>query len=299
VHRAGDLDGGSGVDQILYTSSEPTASLDLRAYTGIENATAFRGTVIGTDGPNRLILEDNGTIFGGGGNDTLTGGQGRNELFGEGGNDVVSGNQNDDMLDGGSGADTLDGGVGVDTLLNGEVVPPPGQIRIVNRILTTDGSWGGEDITIARVGIDNVMVRIDGLARQFDMDDFDGVLLRGNNGYDRLEILDALTSPLARQVTLDGGNGNDTLFGSEVDDVLRGGAGDDMVVGFDGSDALFGGAGNDFVQGSGGSDFLDGGDGNDVLNNGDNVRDTVLGGNGNDLANRDPNDQITGVERFT
>lgn len=300
VHRAGDVDGGDGIDEIVFNSGEPVNPLDLRAYVGVENAYAWRGTIIGTDGPNRLSLGFDGTIRGGGGDDTISGSQGANALFGEGGNDSISGNEGDDTLDGGPGNDTLEGGVGNDVLLNGELTPPPGSIRIIDRVLTADGTWGGEDISIERVGGDDVIVRIDNVARQFDMDDFDGVLLRGNNGYDRIEVKGPIVAgSLVRKVTLDGGNGNDSLTGHSGDDVLRGGAGGDVLTGFAGNDALFGGTGSDFLNPGPGLDFNDAGDGNDLIMAIDFAGgDTVLGGAGSDEARVDAGDNTSGVERI-
>ena len=299
----GVIDGGSGSDTIHFRGSleEQNAeeSSGVNDFPNFENATKSFGTLFGNDGPNRLSLFGPGTVHGGGGNDTILGGGDDQLLLGEGGNDSISGGEGADTLDGGTGTDALDGGGGNDTLLNGEVTPPPGQIRIIDRILTADGAWGGEDISIVRAGIDDVIVRIDGLSRQFDMDDFDGVLLRGNNGYDRLTI-DGAFSPITRKVTLDGGNGNDTLVGDSTNDVLRGGAGDDLLLGLGGSDALFGGAGNDHLDGTSGPDFHDGGDGNDTIWADDGFGgDTVLGGNGSgDTARVDPGDNASGVERF-
>jgi Ca2+-binding RTX toxin-like protein len=167
------------------------------------------------------------TVLGGDGDDTIVGGAGNELLLGEAGNDSLSGNEGDDTLDGGAGLDTLDGGAGNDTLLNGELVPLTPRIRIADRILFADDTWGGGDISIVRAGVDDVIVRVNDFSRQFDMDDFDGVLLRGNNGYDRITI-DASRGPIPG-VTLDGGNGNDTLWSED-------GVGDDMVFGGDGSD---------------------------------------------------------------
>ena len=296
----GVIDGGSGSDTIHFSGSLEEQNADESAgvsdFPNFENATKSFGTLFGNDGANQLSLFGPGTVHGGGGNDTIVGNGNDQLLLGEGGNDSISGGEGSDTLDGGTGTDTLDGGGGNDTLLNGEVTPPPGQIRIINRILTADGAWGGEDISIVRTGIDDVIVRIDGLSRQFDMDDFDGVLLRGNNGYDRLTI-DGAFGPIARKVTLDGGSGNDTLTGDSTDDVLRGGTGDDGLLGLGGNDALFGGAGNDHLEGTSGTDFHDGGDGNDTLWADDGFGgDTVLGGNGTDTARVDPGDNASGVE---
>ncbi|MET3449673.1 hypothetical protein ABIC76_005048, partial [Ralstonia sp. 1138] len=78
----------------------------------------------------------------------------------------------------------------------------------------------------------------------------------GGNGNDSLDARKAKNS-----VTLSGGGGNDTLWGSDADDVLMGNAGNDNV---------HGGGGNDLVvqDASPGADLLDGGDGNDIVNYG-------------------------------
>jgi VCBS repeat-containing protein len=95
-----------------------------------------------------------------------------------------------------------------------------------------------------------------------------------------------------------GTNGDDTLVGSERnelilgrkgDDAIDGGAGNDILLGGRGDDQLLGGTGNDILIGDAGSwrhchwwtpkgqgdDYLDGGAGCDI----------VLGGRGNDIAN--------------
>jgi Ca2+-binding RTX toxin-like protein len=72
--------------------------------------------------------------------------------------------------------------------------------------------------------------------------------------------------------TLDGGLGNDKLFGSDSDDVLMGGGGDDSIEDSGGNDIIDGGAGNDLLmRGSGNDVYLFGtGAGHDVLVNRDN-----------------------------
>jgi Ca2+-binding RTX toxin-like protein len=67
-------------------------------------------------------------------------------------------------------------------------------------------------------------------------------------------------------LTQNGTSGNDTLVGTQWDDVLG------TPYGTDGTDTLNGGAGNDKLAGGNGNDTLIGGIGNDIL----------LGGNGND-----------------
>ncbi|ABD56598.1 Hint domain-containing protein [Jannaschia sp. CCS1] len=70
--------------------------------------------------------------------------------------------------------------------------------------------------------------------------------------------------------TIEGGAGNDEIYGEEGNDVLDGGAD---------NDTLFGGDGDDSVQGGAGQDSLIGGQGNDTLVGGDDA-DWIFGGSG-------------------
>ncbi|MCH9808674.1 MAG: DUF4114 domain-containing protein [Alphaproteobacteria bacterium] len=102
---------------------------------------------------------------------------------------------------------------------------------------------------------------------------------------------------------IQGGLGNDKLFGMGGDDTVSGGEGDDQIWGNSGNDTLDGQAGNDDLRGGSGDDIMFGGDGNDVLagNSGD---DKMSGGAGNDrldgnsgndiIADNDGDDKVTG-----
>ncbi|MEM7520572.1 MAG: S8 family serine peptidase, partial [Pseudomonadota bacterium] len=72
-----------------------------------------------------------------------------------------------------------------------------------------------------------------------------------------------------------GGSGNDTVFGSGVDNVIEGRDGGDLLAGLDGNDTLLGGEGMDSLSGGNDADSLDGGAADDRL----------FGNNGNDLIN--------------
>ncbi|GEM_PF-2925878 len=105
--------------------------------------------------------------------------------------------------------------------------------------------------------------------------------IRGNHGSDMIE----------------GGAGNDTLFGGYViadpddqSDTIYGGDGDDLLYGNGGNDRLYGDAGNDTIWGGIGAEVIHGGDGDDYLAGGGAVAhpldqaDSIDAGSGNDYV---------------
>jgi Ca2+-binding RTX toxin-like protein len=97
--------------------------------------------------------------------------------------------------------------------------------------------------------------------------------------------------------SINGGNGNDAIYGFLGSDTLKGGNGNDNLFGYGGNtqltseqrqadrDLLYGDNGNDYLNGNGGDDTLFGGKGKDV----------ELGGKGNDLVIGDRgNDTLVG-----
>jgi Ca2+-binding RTX toxin-like protein len=69
--------------------------------------------------------------------------------------------------------------------------------------------------------------------------------------------------------SMEGGNGNDKMYGAEGPDVMIGGDGNDEMYGYGGNDVMFGGEGNDTMAGGDGFDVIVGQGGNDVLWGGD------------------------------
>ena len=84
-----------------------------------------------------------------------------------------------------------------------------------------------------------------------------------------------------KEITLDGGNGNDVITGSTSSDTLTGGSGADTLTGVSGADTFNGGTGDDYLDGGSGADIIAGDDGNDTILGGSGI-DTVTGGIGND-----------------
>lgn len=112
-----------------------------------------------------------------------------------------------------------------------------------------------------------------------------GVTLQGGEGDEQLFGTpdgDSLAGG-AGQDSLRGGGGDDLLLGEDGADELRGEEGDDSLDGGAGDDTLLGGAGADRLQGGAGSDWLVGGLGHDHLTAGGDGESTLDGDDGDDM----------------
>jgi pimeloyl-ACP methyl ester carboxylesterase/Ca2+-binding RTX toxin-like protein len=78
---------------------------------------------------------------------------------------------------------------------------------------------------------------------------------------------------------IDGGPGNDVLYGSSGNDFILGGDGDDHIDGGAGDDYLYTGSGNDYVQGGYGNDTIYVGLGNNLIDGGPGNDTAVFAGN--------------------
>jgi Ca2+-binding RTX toxin-like protein len=87
-----------------------------------------------------------------------------------------------------------------------------------------------------------------------------------------------------------GGDGNDTLALSPglPRGLIDGGAGNDVIFGSVNADYLYGGSGNDTIEGGGINDFVDGGSGNDNIT----AHGIIFGGSGNDTINAPDSDNV-------
>src|SRR5690349_5007843 len=86
------------------------------------------------------------------------------------------------------------------------------------------------------------------------------IVVNAGGGNDTVDA-SALTAVDYGALTINGGDGDDTLTGGAGLDQIRGDAGNDSLIGFKGNDGVFGGDGNDEM-------IWNNGDGSDV-NNGD------------------------------
>lgn len=155
-----------------------------------------------------------------------------------------------------------------------------------------------------RIGIgtksSNYVVTVNGQTRGFAKNTVNSIQAYGYDGSDLIQMTEEVLPPSY----LDGGNGNDAIFGSDGDDIINAGAGRDTVytragtnrvAGGDDADTVWGGIGRDRIFGGNGDDFLSGGAGRDILG-GDAGNDTLLGGGSNDtLYGNAGNDILNGL----
>lgn len=237
--------------------------------------------MFGQDGNDILTLDEaNGplpaaNLFGGNGNDTLTGGSANDQLFGEAGNDTLLGKGGSDQLHGGDGNDTLTGGAGNDSVFgdadNDRMIWNPGDGTDLNEggdgsdTVEVNGGNGTETFTVTPNGSRVRFDRVTPGPFSIDIGTTENLQLNANGGDDIFTASNGLASLIA--LSVDGGDGNDTLTGGDGNDRLSGGNGNDTINGGKGSDTVFLGAGNDtFIWNPGdGSDSVEGGAGTDTL----------------------------------
>ena len=287
------------------------------------NLTDVYFDVIGNDdgGAGDDILsggDGDDTIFGGGGDDTITGGAGsdtvdggdgddvidtsgpqadnlpdrgfpayggfpavpadgdihddRDTVYGGAGDDIIRTGDDEDIIDGGSGNDTIDAGLDDDTVTGGDgddvIIGGEGSDTLSGGA-GNDTIYGGLDPSFP----DALNIRDDGSDGPADPDP--------TNGMD----------------VIDGGDGDDRLFGQDDDDTITGGAGNDYIDGGIDDDTLSGGDGDDIVLGGQGVDTIDGDAGDDILFGGfDTDADLLRGGDGADIIGALAGDTIIGGE---
>lgn len=119
---------------------------------------------------------------------------------------------------------------------------------------------------------------------------FTSIVINGNGGNDRIMVGEGV--PLS--VEINGGNGNDWLWGGGANDVIHGDHGNDHVYGRAGDDELHGDAGNDKVWAGDGNDVMYGEDGHDHLHGGAGDDEGWGGDNYDHLHGDDGNDVLHG-----
>lgn len=148
-------------------------------------------------------------------------------------------------------------------------------------IVTANGSKGRDDISVLPTGNGFKILGLGADVKVKHIDEgMDGVTLKGLGGKDTLDASGLPKNYL--DVTLEGGNGKDTLIGSKGDDYLGGGKGKDSIDGGKGDDDIYGDGGKDNIFGDKGGDLIEGGDGDDRIDGGKGG-DLISGGLGRDI----------------
>jgi Ca2+-binding RTX toxin-like protein len=239
-----------------YTVNGVVARDSVSGFEGIRG-TAYADTIYGAETSDAVLDGRDGAdaINGRGGNDVIFGRDGNDVLYGGAGFDYVSGGSDDDLLSGGADADTISGGSGIDTLS-------------YQYVTTADASGRGVVVMLYSVTPEDEVIQwahaaessVGELEFSSDEDRLTGIENVIGTAFD-----DSLNGSDLDNV-LTGGNGDDWLqdfWGG--DDTLSGGNGDDIVWGGAGADTITGGDGDDFIRAGTGGDYVDGGTGYDTL----------------------------------
>lgn len=246
----------------------------------------------GQDGNDTIALDEtNGALpaallFGGDGNDKLTGGSGNDQLFGQAGDDTLSGLGGNDLLFGGDGNDTLIGGAGDDQVFgqagDDTMVWNPGDGTDLfeggdgTDTAVVNGGNGSETFSVTANGTRVRFDRLNPGPFSIDIGTTENLVVHAGGGDDVITAGNGLATLI--NLTLDGGDGNDTITGGDGNDTITGGDGNDVVNGGRGNDVAQLGSGDDkFVWNPGdGSDTVDGQAGFDTLQfNGANIAEKI------------------------
>ena len=213
--------------------SDETFTVSLSGATGATIGTASAGGVIRNDDTTNNTITDLNDGVG----RTLSGTAAADTIYGLGGDDTLQGLAGNDTLYGGDGNDTLDGGLGADTMVGGDgndiyIVDNAGDVVIETNANVATGGFDRVYSSINYTLPGNVeLLALGGPATSGTGNALDNVLYGGN-------------SNLA--LTLDGGAGDDQIYGSSVGgNTLIGGAGNDSLSALGGNNRLFGGDGSD------------------------------------------------------
>ncbi len=243
------VNGGEGYDVLAAADQNPLAGLNVDLAANIfsaNNSDRFSGSVVGVE---ELIGSDEHAdilrgsdagerLIGAGGNDRLEGRGNQDALYGGAGNDNLQGGTGNDQLHGGAGNDVIDGGSGIDTASWAFAAPGSTTVEL-------------ENSTFGQVEVD-----LNSGTAHYS-------IFNGGSETDSLNSIENVV----------GGDGNDTIRGSNEDNMLAGGAGEDILDGRSGNDVLVL-EGNDTASGGDGDDLfaiglgnmsIDGGTGFDTL----------------------------------
>ncbi len=258
------LDGGSGSDYIVGGNGADTIA-------GGDGSDKIYGD---NDKTTPTLLEGNDQIDAGRGNDEVYTGGGDDIVQGYSGNDTIFGMDGKDTIDGGTGDDTIDGGEGNDVISGG-------QDGVLNQ--DANGNYTGyTDIAKARQDIATLEPQIPDTKNKYNaaVAGLNTYILQntihrwyGNSFIGSAEIrnqkqaiVDTAKAKLDETIkTVE--SAKQLIIDIELsgNDIINGGNGNDQIFGFSGNDTLSGGDGNDVILAGYGSDTIDGGSGGDTI----------------------------------
>jgi Ca2+-binding RTX toxin-like protein/GH24 family phage-related lysozyme (muramidase) len=269
-------------------------------------------------GVDTLVLTGSANLAGTGNDDSF------NFIAGNSGNDTLTAGSGSDDLQAGSGIDTLVAGSGADTLQgqsgdtyvldagfgNDEIqqASGTGTLQFGAGITAADlqvGVTTGSDGNPALLIQDgNSQVTIDGgLNGAINAFDFaDGGQLNLTQLVSQAPAVSTTVAGASGNIifsnvsatSIDGGIGDDTIYGYGANDTLIAGSGNQQLFGENSSDLLVGSTGADSLFGGSGDDTLVAGSGNTVLNGGSGTNSFVLteGGTSTINASASPGTEI-------
>jgi Ca2+-binding RTX toxin-like protein len=255
----------------VYYDSDGAGSQAAQLVARLQAGATLAASDIGVD--NGIADQE---INGGPGDDTLVGGGGFDTINGFSGNDTLEGRLGDDVLQGGAGNDFLVGHDGVDSLIGGDG----------NDTLDGKAAWDWDDEPYLSWNQDTQTWEYlpgdtldGGLGDDVYRPQPNDVIVDAG-GIDTIEVFDTgatLPDGLENLTEWDGydseGGGTNTLNGNALDNVIRGGWTASVLDGGAGNDTIFGGEsyrGNDVFRfslaaGDYGNDHLDGESEGDIL----------------------------------
>lgn len=239
--------GGNGTDTIQGGVQDDV--IQLSVYSGNNRVEVIDGdggvnTILGTTSHNTMDFSNTtligiASIDGLSGNDTITGTTQADVIIGNVGSDLLYGGEGDDTFPltvGDTGFDRYVGGAGSDTVLGG---PEDDEIR-----LSVFSGSSVVEVVDGGAGINTIVT---------------------TNSHN---TLDFRGTTLINIASIDGGLGNDTIYGTEFNDVIVGNIGSDLLYGQGGNDSFpltpgdtgfdryIGGDGVDTIIGTGGDDEI-------------------------------------------
>lgn len=276
----------NGTNDVAINAVVSAKAIDASALNGnltVGATTALdEGSINGATGVNTITYGDvatgtKATFVGQSGNDVVnldtTAGTGQATFVLGAGNDRVNvsgisagvlsvqGGDGDDTVVLGTGASptgtmVLEFGNGNDTLQLADGVNLNGLTSTVITGLETLNLVGDSTVTASQVSGQSMAVTGAGYTTS-------DLTVAGSNAADTIDLSNLTATDSATsgaKITVNAGDGNDTVTGTSSFDVLNGGAGNDTING---------GAGNDSITGGAGADTLTGGAGNDAFVVGD------------------------------